>query len=297
MSEKYKPSEDEIKKEPQQYRDELADKLKEIRNSDPENLEIAKAKAEGYLEASKQSDEYKEAEKDQRRHAGLNRDLGKQNKELDDLKNDPVIGFIFKERKIELVENNVQVWGDKIIYHYETSRIEKYWSGDSEEIQKEFNEELEKVKSIIQLLLDNQDRIPKSLFSGRKEHILYNVGRYRFGIQWNGSKWERLEVLYSGMGGISSLRFKEEIHPIENAVDRISHLRGVSFKWRNKNTSREMGVIAEEVYSVFPELVALDENNRPLGVYYDKFAAVLIEAVKELNQEIEKLKSNRSRET
>ena len=102
----------------------------------------------------------------------------------------------------------------------------------------------------------------------------------------NGKGWRHVAG-----GGMSSLRFKEEINPIKNAIDKINHLRGVSFKWRNKNARREIGVIAEEVYSVFPELVALDENNKPLSVYYDKFVAVLIEAVKELSQEIEKLKS------
>lgn len=47
----------------QEYRDELAGKLKEIRNSDTENPEVAKAKAEGYLEAMREhSSDYKDAE-------------------------------------------------------------------------------------------------------------------------------------------------------------------------------------------------------------------------------------------
>jgi hypothetical protein len=51
-----------MEKQPhQEYRDELADKLKEIRNSDPENPEFAKAKAEGYLDAKKETREYEES--------------------------------------------------------------------------------------------------------------------------------------------------------------------------------------------------------------------------------------------
>lgn len=53
-----------MEKYPQQeYRDELADKLKEIRNSDPENPQVAKAKAVGYLEAKKETGEYEESKK------------------------------------------------------------------------------------------------------------------------------------------------------------------------------------------------------------------------------------------
>lgn len=294
-------------KESNQYRDELADKLKEIRNSDPENPEIAKAKAGGYLEASKQSEEHKRAEEDYRtsmehqreiekRKQELIQGLEEQNEKLNNLKNDPVIGFIFEGREIGIVNpkygtGNVVRYGEKDHYidgYYKISTKSKGWNGYSEEIDREFKQEKERARSAIQLLLDNQDRIPRSLLNGR-EYILYDVGQDGFGIRWNGGEWKGVEAC-SG-GGMSSLRFKEEINPIKNAIDKINHLRGVSFKWRNKNARREIGVIAEEVYSVFPELVALDENNKPLSVYYDKFVAVLIEAVKELSQEIEKLKS------
>jgi len=47
-----------MEKLPHQYRDELVNKLKEIRNSDPENPEVAKAKAQGYLQAKKETREY-----------------------------------------------------------------------------------------------------------------------------------------------------------------------------------------------------------------------------------------------
>ena len=51
-----------MEKQPhQEYRDELANKLKDIRNSDPENPEIAKAKAQGYLDAKRETEEYTES--------------------------------------------------------------------------------------------------------------------------------------------------------------------------------------------------------------------------------------------
>ena len=48
-----------MEKQPhQEYRNELADKLKEIRNSDEKNPDVAKAKAHGYLDAKRESEEY-----------------------------------------------------------------------------------------------------------------------------------------------------------------------------------------------------------------------------------------------
>lgn len=64
---------------PNEYRDDLANKLREIRNSDEENPELAKAKAEGYLEAKKESNEYVEAKKDKQEMASFKHSL--ENKE------------------------------------------------------------------------------------------------------------------------------------------------------------------------------------------------------------------------
>lgn len=50
-----------MEKQPQDYRDNLADKLKEIRNSDAENPDLAKAEAKGYLNAKKETEEYKDS--------------------------------------------------------------------------------------------------------------------------------------------------------------------------------------------------------------------------------------------
>jgi hypothetical protein len=78
----------------------------------------------------------------------------------------------------------------------------------------------------------------------------------------------------------SSLRFKENVHPIRNAPDLVDRLHGVSFNW--KDTGRpSVGLIAEEVAEVIPEVVDWEENGlEAAGVNYSALVAVLIEAVK-----------------
>jgi hypothetical protein len=78
----------------------------------------------------------------------------------------------------------------------------------------------------------------------------------------------------------SSLRFKENVHPIRNAPDLVDRLQGVSFNW--KDTGRpSVGLIAEEVAEVIPEVVDWEENGlEAAGVNYSALVAVLIEAVK-----------------
>ena len=78
----------------------------------------------------------------------------------------------------------------------------------------------------------------------------------------------------------SDIRLKENISTIENATNIVKRLRGVNFDW--KDTGRKsVGVIAQEVELVLPELVYENENGVK-SVAYDKLVAVLIEAIKEL---------------
>jgi len=90
----------------------------------------------------------------------------------------------------------------------------------------------------------------------------------------------------------SSITFKENINPIDNALDLIMQLAGVTYD-RKDNKEHEAGLIAEHVYKVAPDLVSLDENGKPYGVKYTKLGAYLIESIKTLKSEIEQLKGNR----
>ena len=97
---------------------------------------------------------------------------------------------------------------------------------------------------------------------------------------------------------ISDQRLKDDVQTIDNALDKVSNLRGVSYTWNNGNRKgqKDLGLIAQEVEKVLPELVR--EKEMPMidgGTYktvdYEKIVGVLIEAVKELKAEIEILKS------
>jgi hypothetical protein len=84
----------------------------------------------------------------------------------------------------------------------------------------------------------------------------------------------------------SDINLKENIQTIENSLDKIIKLNGVTFNWK-ENQNPSIGVIAQEVEKVFPSLVKTAENK---SVNYNGLVGVLIEAVKEQQKQIEELK-------
>jgi hypothetical protein len=90
----------------------------------------------------------------------------------------------------------------------------------------------------------------------------------------------------------SSIAFKENINPIENALNLIMQLDGVTYD-RKDNREHEAGLIAEKVYTVAPDLVSLDANGKPYGIKYTKLGAYLLEAIKEINLKLEDFRNSR----
>ncbi len=111
----------------------------------------------------------------------------------------------------------------------------------------------------------------------------------------------------------SDERFKKDVTPLTGVLDKICKLRGVQYRWNDfyKNElgrgadvaegEVHIGFIAQEVLPIFPELVrpwytgdqpAVGDlrGEHYYGLYYDRFVPLLIEAVKELREEIEALK-------
>jgi hypothetical protein len=82
-------------------------------------------------------------------------------------------------------------------------------------------------------------------------------------------------------------RKKDNVSDIKNALDGILKLRGVTYTWNNKKESdigygkTEIGVIAQEVEKVFPEVVKYMEDVDEYSVSYGNITAILIEAIKE----------------
>ena len=98
----------------------------------------------------------------------------------------------------------------------------------------------------------------------------------------------------------SDATLKENIFPIEDPLKKLSEITGVTFDWTDEYIDsrggedgffirkKDVGVIAQEIEKIFPELVATRENGK-LAVKYDRLVSLLIEAVKELNNKVKDL--------
>ena len=86
----------------------------------------------------------------------------------------------------------------------------------------------------------------------------------------------------------SDEQLKENISTIENSIDKVNALRGVDFNWK-KNGKKQIGVIAQEVEKILPELVE-EMPDGYKGVYYGNIVGLLIEAIKEQQKQIDELK-------
>ena len=85
---------------------------------------------------------------------------------------------------------------------------------------------------------------------------------------------------------------KTNIEPIENILPAVLQLQGVSFDWKkDKNEKNHYGLIAEDVEKILPNLVSHDEEGKTQGIQYSKMTAVLLEAIKEQQIQIDELKS------
>jgi hypothetical protein len=96
----------------------------------------------------------------------------------------------------------------------------------------------------------------------------------------------------------SDIRFKENITPIPNALDKLNKIGGYTFDWNSDPEltklhgfkGHDIGVIAQEIEKVLPELVTTRDNGYK-AVKYEKLVALLIESNKELLKRIEVLES------
>ena len=93
----------------------------------------------------------------------------------------------------------------------------------------------------------------------------------------------------------SDERLKDNIEVIKGSLDKIDGIRGVEFDWNDQSPGwarergHDVGVIAQEVQKVVPEIVVKRKSGY-LGVDYKRLVPLLIESIKELKQEIEILK-------
>jgi len=90
----------------------------------------------------------------------------------------------------------------------------------------------------------------------------------------------------------SDERSKTNITTVGNALDKLSQIKGVTFNWKDgRDNERHMGVLAQDVEKVAPELVSQPEGIDTKGVFYGGLNALTIEAIKELKEKVERLEA------
>jgi hypothetical protein len=95
----------------------------------------------------------------------------------------------------------------------------------------------------------------------------------------------------------SDERLKTNITPIEDALNKVSQVQGIEFDWIPKegvhgNEGHDVGVLAQELEKVLPEVVT-ERDNGYKAVKYEKIIPLLVEAIKELQKEVQELKNNK----
>jgi hypothetical protein len=92
----------------------------------------------------------------------------------------------------------------------------------------------------------------------------------------------------SDFNSLSDANRKQDVSTIESALNKVMELRGVTFNWRD-TLAPAIGVIAQEVENIIPEVVSTSESGEK-SVSYGNIVGLLIEAIKEQQGQIEMLK-------
>lgn len=90
----------------------------------------------------------------------------------------------------------------------------------------------------------------------------------------------------------SDINLKNDVRTIENPIADLEKIRGVSWEWKDpsRGEGRHMGVIAQEVEQVYPNLVSIGPDGNK-SVAYSELTGVLIEAFKAQQKEIRELRA------
>ena len=94
--------------------------------------------------------------------------------------------------------------------------------------------------------------------------------------------------------GTSSKRFKEDIKPMDKASEALFVLKPVSFRYKKQIDPAgisQLGLVAEDVEKVNPDLVVRDKDGKPYSVRYDQVNAMLLNEFLKEHQKVEKLEA------
>lgn len=101
-------------------------------------------------------------------------------------------------------------------------------------------------------------------------------------------------ITAAGFNSTSSERYKTNISRLENSLNILSCLEGVKYNPKHNLNIQEVGLIAERVNTVLPQVVYKNLDGQPEGVDYNRLVAVLINAVNELHAKVIALEEGKS---
>lgn len=137
--------------------------------------------------------------------------------------------------------------------------------------------------------------------NGAPKITLTTAGSFGVGTSSPAYKFELIGGEINASGNVraatitltSDRRWKKKVKPLNNSIEKIMHLNGVSYDWAVTNypekyfsKNKQIGLIAQEVQQIFPELVSADASGF-LSIHYSGLLAPLIEAFKSQQQQIE----------
>lgn len=207
-----------------------------------------------------------------------------QSKNLDDYKDQNKQGYFIVKNNSEIQNLPISKNGIiKIFALNDSYTLQEYVTIDGEIYQRIFNNTWGNWKLLNPIVVDKTN---KTIHFGENTTDLYSV--YVNNINAKGRIITQDEIISSGdITAFSDIRLKTNIEKIENALDKVCQLSGYTY---NMNNKRRTGVIAQEVEKVLPEVVQ-DREDGYKTVAYGNMIGLLIEAIKELKEEIKVIKN------
>ena len=156
-------------------------------------------------------------------------------------------------------------------------------TGNSSHIKNSTNDL--KIRSDSLILKREDDSEPYLKATVNSDVKIYFNGNEKFATTNNG-------VIITGIAtatdfdSTSDIRLKTNIKPIEDPLNKVLQIEGVSFNWKEDNRPA-LGVVADQIENILPELVHGDD---PKTVNYNGLVGLLIECVKNQQKQIDELK-------
>lgn len=126
---------------------------------------------------------------------------------------------------------------------------------------------------------------PVAMFMAANRNIGINKDNPEYALDVTGTIRATADIIAYSDG-----RYKTNVITLSNALERVNQMRGIYYTMKDKPEDRKVGVIAQEMEAVLPEVVMTDDSeDKKKSVAYGNLTAILIEAVKELTARLERI--------